>query len=250
MPVRITVLPTAQSVPHGRPLLPGPAAVIDALRATTTITAALHAGALWVEPALSVAAARRRARALPGALLAGERHGDRLPGFDLGNSPVDVLGAAGCGIVLTTTNGTRAATRLAVRIGRWPVYAAALINRAAVTRALVTAAQEAGTQAVTLVCSGQDGHPAAEDLLVAGAIADALPAAWQRDDLATVAAWAWQAAAVDPARFLALCPHGAYLLGKGYGQDMAACARLDGIDMVPALESGPDGAPPRFCPGP
>ena len=58
--------------------------VIDVLRASTTITTALASGAEKLIPCLTVEEARQLARDRPGALLGGERGGERLPGFDFG----------------------------------------------------------------------------------------------------------------------------------------------------------------------
>ena len=71
--------------------LPGCVAVmIDVLRASTTITHALAAGCDHVVPCREIQEARDlAARVSPTSpLLAGERGGTRIPGFDLGNSPV------------------------------------------------------------------------------------------------------------------------------------------------------------------
>jgi 2-phosphosulfolactate phosphatase len=248
--VRIVLVPAAQALSPRRPLPAGPAVVIDALRATTTVVAALAAGAEAVEPVASVAAARRRARALAGrALLAGERHGDPLPGFDLGNSPVEAAARApGRVLVLTTTNGTLACERLlrqGAAVPRRPVYAAALPNAVVAAERLARDADEAGAQGVALVCAGQNGHPATEDLLVAGALAALLPAAWERDDLALTAEWAWQAQAARPADALAASPHGRTLLGQGYADDIAWAARFDTTSCLPRLQVSA-GEPPRF----
>jgi 2-phosphosulfolactate phosphatase len=252
--LRIVVVPSAAAVPAAPALPVGPIAVIDTLRATTTVAAALAAGAPWVEPVASVAEARRRRAARPNALLAGERGGDRLPGFDLGNSPVAAAAlGGGRGLILTTTNGTRACDRL-VRAGAGgeerPIYAAALVNAARAAAALRRAAERPGCQAAILVCAGQDGHAAAEDLLTAGAIAAALPAAWGRDDLALMAQWAWERRPDgDLAHTLAACPHGRTLAAKGYGADIVASARVDAFDVLPRLVLAAD-APPRFVSAP
>ncbi|MCS7009176.1 MAG: 2-phosphosulfolactate phosphatase, partial [Chthoniobacterales bacterium] len=62
--------------------------VFDILRATTCIVTALHSGAARVIPVVSIeeAIAYKREKNHR-ALLAGERNGDPIPGFDLGNSP-------------------------------------------------------------------------------------------------------------------------------------------------------------------
>ena len=86
--------------------------VIDVLRATTTITAALAAGAREVLPvaevttALALAAQPRE----PRAVLGGERRGVQIEGFDFGNSPREYTPASvgGRTVIFTTTNGTQA----------------------------------------------------------------------------------------------------------------------------------------------
>src|SRR3954454_8565361 len=90
----------------------GVAVVIDVLRATTMIVHALVAGCTEVIPVSEVEEARQIAAALPvgSALLAGERQGVPIDGFDLGNSPDECTSARcrGKTMVITTTNGTRA----------------------------------------------------------------------------------------------------------------------------------------------
>lgn len=254
----ITTIPTAQQVspkdlrrqlsgpiggPSGRPSEDFvPVVVIDALRATSTIASALWAGVTAVLPVATVEQAR--ARKAPGVRIAGERGGDRLPGFDMGNSPVEIRTAAGEEVVLTTTNGTLAVHYVvegAGLAGPFPiVYAAAFVNRQATCRALL----ERGAGAY-IVCAGQDGHAAAEDLLAAGSLVAALPEDWTRDDLAVLAEWAFREAVGDQRgeaatdalnRALRACPHGRTLAEKGYDADLAACADLDGLDVVPMLK--------------
>ena len=86
--MNIEILPTAQAALqydfHGKT-----AVVIDVLRATTVITAALAAGADGVAPVTTVDQARALASTLAATdtLLCGERNADPIPGFDIGNSP-------------------------------------------------------------------------------------------------------------------------------------------------------------------
>ncbi|MDP7206643.1 MAG: 2-phosphosulfolactate phosphatase, partial [Pirellulaceae bacterium] len=62
------------------------AVVIDVLRATTTISAALANGADAILPCLDLDQARQRAeQTRPRPLLGGERQGLKIDGFDLGN---------------------------------------------------------------------------------------------------------------------------------------------------------------------
>jgi 2-phosphosulfolactate phosphatase len=87
-------------------------AVIDVLRATTTIASALHAGARTVIPFLDTEDAVRTAKQFERGevKLAGERHMVAIEGFDLGNSPLEFTpeSVGQQTVLLTTTNGTRA----------------------------------------------------------------------------------------------------------------------------------------------
>src|SRR5215213_7874532 len=88
------------------------AVVVDVLRATTVMVRALAACCEAVIPCAEIDEARRVAASLPAgtAVLAGERQGLPIEGFDLGNSPRDFTPEAcrGKTVVMTTTNGTRA----------------------------------------------------------------------------------------------------------------------------------------------
>jgi 2-phosphosulfolactate phosphatase len=87
-------------------------AMIDVLRASTTIATALAHGAKAVIPFESSEEAVTRSKQLErGAFrLAGERRMLKMEGFDLGNSPLEHVGEAveGKTVLLTTTNGTKA----------------------------------------------------------------------------------------------------------------------------------------------
>jgi 2-phosphosulfolactate phosphatase len=90
----------------------GDVVMIDVLRASTTITHALAAGAVAVIPCREVEEAKKTAAAFPPgtAILGGERGGLPIAGFELGNSPAEYTHAAvgDKTVVFTTTNGTLA----------------------------------------------------------------------------------------------------------------------------------------------
>jgi 2-phosphosulfolactate phosphatase len=124
--------------------------VIDVIRAFTTAAAAFVAGAeriLCVETLEQAAALRDR---LPGAVLMGETEGRRPPGFDLGNSPVEVAAASldGAVVVQRTSNGTRG---LAAAWIADAVVAAAATNVTATARWV---SRHHGMAAVTALCTG------------------------------------------------------------------------------------------------
>lgn len=211
--------------------------VIDVLRATSTIVTALAAGARAVVPRRSTAEveAQARLRAGEGSLLAGERGGTRIEGFELGNSPREFYPSAVAGrtICFTTTNGTQALEE-AASLGE--VACAAFLNRAAVARWLHTRGRD-----VVLVCAGTEGAFSADDVAVAGAVIDALRGlapVLDVDDLGLVAETWYREAAGDLTGLLARSRHGRRLRDIGFGDDLAVCAALDTLSVVPVYRDG------------
>lgn len=139
------------------------AVVLDILRATTTITTALWHGCGGVIPVAEVDEARELAKAYPGRLLGGERGSVKLPGFHLGNSPLEYTGdvVAGRQVVLTTTNGTGTIKLAAQRAPE--VLIGSLLNAAAVAGELLRTGDS-----VLLACAGTRGNFSLEDTLGAG----------------------------------------------------------------------------------
>ena len=144
-----------------------PVIVLDVLRATTTIVAALANGAKAVFPAPTAEDALKIAQNMEKGdrLLAGERRCLPIPGFDLGNSPLEMTAktVGGKTIILATTNGTPAL--VAAESGS-PVIVAAVTNFSAATEAARAALAEAGE--LHIVCSGRERQFAIEDAYVAG----------------------------------------------------------------------------------
>jgi 2-phosphosulfolactate phosphatase len=140
--------------------------VIDTLFATTTIVTALAHGARDVVPALDESEARMIARASePGVplVLAGEWHGETLPGF---TDPTPLaLVASGLQekrVVYSTTNGTIALRRVQ---GAHAVYVACLRNARATSFDALS--RQAG-RTVILLCAGSAGAFNIEDFFTAG----------------------------------------------------------------------------------
>jgi len=210
--------------------------VIDQLRATSTIVTALAHGARAVLAVGSVEEARRLRRARPEALLAGERGGLPLEGFDLGNSPRAFTRerVAGREIVLTTTNGTLA---LAACRGAAAIHPASFLNLGAVAALL-----REGALPATILCAGTGPDFSHEDALVAGALlALAAPA--------HPAAAIYRAAEADLPGVLRRTVNGRRLAALGLGGDSDDAARRDAFPIVPhgeavdfVIEGGPVGA--------
>jgi 2-phosphosulfolactate phosphatase len=150
----------------------GIAVVVDVLRATTVMIQALASGCEAIIPCVEIEIAKQFAAGFPlgSSLLAGERQGLPIEGFDLGNSP-DEFGPEVCRgktLVMTTTNGTRAilASRQAER-----VYIAGFTNLRATSEEIsVQFLKKGHGHAVHIICAGTEGHISLEDSLLAGAL--------------------------------------------------------------------------------
>src|SRR5262245_39566508 len=142
-------------------------AVVDVLRASTTIAVALANGARAVIPLASGEEVVSRAKSLAKSevKLAGERKMQPIPGFDLGNSPLEFTKEVveGKTILMSTTNGTSAI--LSVQ-GARDVMIASYVNFSAVL-SMLRAALRGGTD-VAIVCAGHEKHYAIEDSACAG----------------------------------------------------------------------------------
>ncbi|GAC1408383.1 MAG: 2-phosphosulfolactate phosphatase family protein [Candidatus Velthaea sp.] len=235
---RIDVAVTPASVPLG--LRGAAVVVIDVLRATTTITRALANGALAVIPCLEPedAIAVRNRVGRDRVLLGGERDSHKISGFDLDNSPRsyarDVV--HGKTIAFTTTNGTRALSRVG-HAGASVVLCGALINRRAVVRAI----EAADAQEALLVCAGHEGTFSLEDFLCAGAIVDAFVQRHPHivlSDGGRAAALTYRTSAARIADAVASGEHAQALAASGFRDDILAAATLDVADVVPVFRNG------------
>ena len=151
------------------------AVVVDVLRATTVMVHALASGCAAVIPCGEIEEARRIAADLPAgsALLAGERHGLPIEGFDLGNSPGEFTPEVcrGKTLVMTTTNGTRA---ILASLDAERVLVAAFSNFGMTVQWL-----HAEDRDIHIVCAGTEGEISFEDALLAGAYRPAPHATWE-----------------------------------------------------------------------
>jgi 2-phosphosulfolactate phosphatase len=202
--------------------------VVDALRASATTVTALSLGVREVVPVLTV----EEASAYLGRSahrVAGERAGAKCPGFDHGNSPVELLGAVdsltGQTLVLSTSNGTRIVD--AAREGAAAVFMGTTLNARAVAEA-AHALAIARQREIILIAAGEYGEHAEEDACAArriGAHLHALgalcPTEVHREECTqTIFATTYSA---DELRSL------------GYHDDITFCANSDVYDIAPIL---------------
>ncbi len=146
--------------------------MVDVLRASTTICAALSHGARAIVPAPSTEEALRLAQTLGSddVVLAGERNCKPIPGFALGNSPAEMKPEVvrGKTVVMTTTNGTPALLALQ---GAARVLVAGAVNLGvAGQRAREIWARD---RDLLILCAGRENHFALEDAYAAGRLVEA-----------------------------------------------------------------------------
>jgi len=212
-------------------------AVVDVLRASTTMAYAYARGAARIIPVASIEAATALAIQLgEEVMLCGEREGKRIDGFHLGNSPQEYTEetVAGRTLLLTTTNGTKAIERC--EIAR-EVVVAGLVNASAVVEYLVAAERN-----VTLVCAGKFGRFSMEDGLCAGMLVARMREAVEGDlelgDSAGAAEIIYRSSPPDTLSILRNCEHGRYLGSLGFDQDLRVCAEVDALSVVPVVRQG------------
>lgn len=227
MVVSAMVEPCSIATLEGRDLSRACCVVFDVLRATTTMVTGLDRGVAGFEPVLTVAEALERRR--DGVILGGERGGERIEGFDAGNSPLEYDIHCGKLVVMTTTNGTRA-LRAVSTAGR--VFAAGVVNLGATAESV----RASGFDEVILVCAGTGEGLALEDVWAAGRIAECLGGSRCGD--AVEAAISVSGRFPDALSALEASTNGRVLMGKGRGAEVEWSSRLDAIDRVAVMEGG------------
>jgi 2-phosphosulfolactate phosphatase len=213
--------------------------VFDILRASTTIVTALGNGCRRVIPVATPAEAQKKKREMCGtedALLAGEREGRKIRGFDLGNSPAEFSAERirGKTVIMCTTNGTAAI--LAAAEAR-EVLIGGFVNLGAV------AGRVAGAARLVLLCAGKEGGVSLEDIYACGGLIDLMvcgekgESGVELDDGALVALDVFRASKDDVLGVLRKGNHGRYLESIGFGGDLETCARRDAWDIVPRFDA-------------
>jgi len=223
-------------------------AVIDVLRASTTIAAALANGARAVIPLENSDDVVRNAKAFERSdvRLAGERRMLPIPGLDLGNSPRDFTRDAveGKTIIMATTNGTPA---IAAAQGARDVVIASYVNYTVVL-AMMRAALRGGAD-VTLVCAGRDRQFSLEDAGCAGRYVYNISKRLAGIELNDAAQSCVLIDRKYGDRVLGLfdaSEHGRALREAGFGDDITSCATVDSYPVVPLYQDrqitklGPD----------
>lgn len=223
-------------------------AVIDVLRASTCIAVALHNGAKSVIPAEDTDDVITKSKQFERSevLLAGERRMLAIPGFDLGNSPLEFTSKAvnGCTVIISTTNGTRALLGIQ---GARDIVIASYVNLSAVLAMLRTAARS--DTDIAIVCAGTEGHFSLEDAACAGRYVNAVTnpgSPVTMNDGAQACALIDRMYGDNIEKIFEDSFHGKALAEAGFRDDLVAAAAVDSHPVVPIYQErqitrlGPD----------
>lgn len=220
--------------PQSYPLFHNPDAivvVIDVLRATSAITTAMFNGVAKIIPIATVEEAQ--AYKDNGYMVAAERNGEILAGFDLGNSPFGYMNAKVKGkiIAITTTNGTQA---IEVAKGAKKVIIGSFLNLDVVVDFLKKEKKD-----VLFLCAGWKNKFNLEDSLFAGAVANELVNKHNFKTLcdSTIAAMElYKIGKHDLNEFLANSSHRNRLAKLDLERDVKYCLTLNLCPVLPVLE--------------
>jgi 2-phosphosulfolactate phosphatase len=203
--------------------------VFDVLRATSSMLTGLAHGVAEIVPVRTIEEALAARKELPDALLGGERHGEKIEGFDLGNSPFEYRGLAGRTVISTTTNGT-------IALRACDQAAQTLVGAVLNLGALAAELRRAAPSRVVLVCAGTFETFALEDAWAAGRLAQLLGEAELTD--AARAMRAVVEAMPDPLTALRAARNGVALTSKGRGEEVAYCAQESALEAVGVMREG------------
>jgi 2-phosphosulfolactate phosphatase len=204
--------------------------VIDILRATSSIVYGIDNGAQAIIPVAQVEDCLNYAD--KGYLLAAERNGEVVEGYDFGNSPFSYTAekVAGKTVVLTTTNGTKALHLARKKASQ--VVIGAFLNLKALCDWLKTQDKN-----VLLLCAGWKDQFNLEDTIFAGAVLHELRSLFTHFDDAGVAAEDLYLMARDNLRaYVGKSAHSHRMMALNIEEDINFCLQLDTCKAIPVLE--------------
>lgn len=210
--------------------------IIDVLRATSTIAAALHNGAKSIIPVDSVAECIRLGKQMD-VITAGERDGKIAEGLEYGNSPFTYPPAfiKGKTLVLTTTNGTKL-LHMALSENAKAIVTGSFPNLSAVCNYLTEQKQN-----VILACAAWKDKINLEDTLFAGAVIGRIKENFSINcDASKIAENLYTEAKDDLYEFMKKnnASHYHRLTNFGLEKDIRYCLTIDVDNVLPMYSDG------------
>ncbi|MBC8005828.1 MAG: 2-phosphosulfolactate phosphatase [Verrucomicrobia bacterium] len=205
--------------------------IVDILRATSSICAAIHNGVQSIIPVATVEEAR--VLKAKGYMVASERDGYVLDFADFGNSPFNFTPeiVKGKEIVYSTTNGTRC---IHMASHSKAVVIASFLNISAVAQWLIE--QNAP---VLIFCASWKDRFSLEDTVFAGALAEKLLQSGNFDsncDAVTASVDLWTIAQDDLLKYIEKSAQKGRLASKGLDDCIEYCLTADQTSVVPLFK--------------
>jgi 2-phosphosulfolactate phosphatase len=212
--------------------------VIDIIRTTTTITTAFKNGCAGIIPVLTADDAFNMRKKIKSneVLLAGALKGEKIDGFDLGNSPLEFIEEVvkEKTIILRTTNGTKTMNKISKAD---TILIASFMN----ITALINTLKEMNRDTV-IVCAGLQGLFSLEDTVCGGMIAAGLEERMKKDIELSDSALAARILSIGLQgkllKMLQESEWGRHLASRGFKEDLKICASVDEVSFVPRMEKG------------
>jgi len=204
--------------------------VADIFRATSCMVTALSFGAKAIHPYSNLDECMQMKS--KGFLVAAERDGMMVAGFDMGNSPFSFMEEriAGKDIAFTTTNGTQAISKSneadLVIIGSF-------LNLSSVINFLMDQQKD-----TVIVCAGWKGKFNLEDTLFAGAVASMLTSFTEVDDATLTSKYLYQIASSNLYAFLKNSSHFNRLRKLNIKKDIEFCLTQNQYAILPVVKDG------------
>ena len=207
--------------------------VVDVLRATSTMCIAFEKGIEKMIPVSNVEEALEYRSTNPDYVLAAERNGAPVRGFDFGNSPQSYLDhdMSGKTIVMTTTNGTKS---IGIAKKDHEVIIGSLLNLDAISKWLIKQDRD-----VIIFCAGWKDKFNLEDTLFAGGLAQQLVDSDLYDnscDATQAAQILWEKGKGDLFAFLDNSSHRKRLAKLNIDSDIHFCLKINQTTKIPILK--------------
>ncbi len=219
--------------------------VIDVLRASTTMIAALENGAKEiipvneVEKAISIASSLAKGQ----ALLCGERQGQIIEGFDLGNSPQEYVKEKikDKSIVFSTTNGVKTLNQ--AKEAKIHDLIVASFNNVSIVKEYILKPENIEHN-LAIICSGKNNRFSLEDVICAGLLIEKIAIdkkteiTYLLSDTAKAARMLFEQYRGNETNALMESEHGKFLISLGFEKDVEICSKIDSSQILPRLENG------------
>jgi len=206
--------------------------VIDVLRASNTIIAALNNGAREIVPVGSIEFAVKVSGGMFGGhtLLGGERNTKRIDGFALGNSPREYTEeiVSGKSIVFYTTNGSKAIAKAKFSDN---LFVCSFSNISALADHLVRLNLD-----FEILCAGRNNGFSMEDSICAGKLIARVQESDGElvlNDSSTACLSLYKTYGSDIFEMLKNSDHGKLLIENGFEEDIKICSEVDNVKVIP-----------------